>query len=410
MTAHHRPRTRLRALTAVACTAALGAALLTGATPAASASASASASTSARAEDPPGRKVVGTYTNWGVYGRDSHIKDLRTSGAAERLTHIRYFHGRVEERGCFPGDAYADFDRHYGAAQSVDGTADTWDQPVWGNVNQLRKLKKLHPRLKVVWSFTDWSRLGDLGESPAEARRFARSCRALVEDPRWGDVFDGIDIDWQYPHPGDESFRTLMSAMRAEFGGDLVTATVSGDAAPGGTIDAIDYAEAADDVDWFNLMTYRLYGRHETRGPTAPHAPLRAYPGIPHRYATVDAAIRKLKDHDVPAGKLLLGVSFEGHGWTGVTRSTPGGTATGPAQGTEQPAVDLYRALKTRCPATGRAGGTAYAHCGAEWWSYDTPDTIADKVAYGKRQRLGGTFLWELSGDTPGGELIKAVR
>ena len=37
--------------------------------------------------------------------------------------------------------------------------------------------------------------------------------------------------------------------------------------------------------------------------------------------------------------------------------------------------------LKTSCPATGTVGGTAYAHCGSNWWSYDTPATIAGKMS-----------------------------
>ncbi|MEU5162710.1 glycosyl hydrolase family 18 protein [Streptomyces sp. NPDC020875] len=412
MIADHRPRTRLRALIAVACSAALGAALLAGTVPVASASPSAAAPSGTSPQDrhDQGNKVVGTFTNWSAYHPNRHIKNLHTSGAAGKLTHIRYFHGVVESRGCYPGDPDTDFGKYYSAEDSVDGVADSWQQPGWGSVNQLRKLKRLYPRLKVVWSFTRWSWLEDLGESPDEARRFARSCRALVEDPRWGDVFDGIDIDWEYANRGDESFRTLMSAMRAEFGGDLVTATIPGDAAPGGGIDATDFAEAADDVDWFHVMTYQLYGRHETLGPTAPHAPLRAYPGIPQRYATVDAAVRKLREQDVPARKLLLGISFQGYGWRGVTRSAPGGGAAGPAWGTGNPGVDHYRVLRSLCPAGGRIAGTAYAHCGTDWWSYDTPDTVAEKVTYGKRQGLGGTFLWELASDTPDGELMNAVR
>ncbi|MFF0447523.1 glycoside hydrolase family 18 protein [Streptomyces sp. NPDC004609] len=413
MTTPHRPRTRLRVLIAAACTAALGATLLTG-TPTASARESepvAMAPPAATAPiAPPRNKVVGTYTSWSIYGRNFHVKDIQTSGSAAKLTHIRYFHGYVGSTGCQLGDGYADFNKFYHAAQSVDGVADTWEQRVWGNFNQLRKLKKLNPGLKVLLSFDGWSWLNDLGEAPADAKALARSCHAVVEDPRWADVFDGIDIDWKYPNGGRKSLRKLMSAMRAEFDDDLVTATITADAAPGGGIDAADHEGAADHVDWFNVMTYGLYHTSHTRGPTAPHSPLRAYPGIPRRYATTDAAIRKLKDLGIPAGKLLLGISFEGHGWTGVTRQTPGGTATGPAQGTYEPGADHYRVLKATCPATGRVGGTAYAHCGTDWWSYDTPDTVAGKAAYGKRQGLGGTFLWDLSGDTPDGELIKAIR
>ncbi len=55
-------------------------------------------------------------------------------------------------------------------------------------------------------------------------------------------------------------------------------------------------------------------------------------------------------------------------------------------------------------------GGTAYAKCGDQWWSYDTPETIGTKMAFKDAQGMGGTFFWELSGDTSNGELIKAIR
>ena len=63
-----------------------------------------------------------------------------------------------------------------------------------------------------------------------------------------------------------------------------------------------------------------------------------------------------------------------------------------------------------RCPANGTVAGTAYAFCGGQWWSYDTPSTIAGKMTYTRNQSLGGAFFWELSGDTTNGELITAIR
>jgi chitinase len=53
--------------------------------------------------------------------------------------------------------------------------------------------------------------------------------------------------------------------------------------------------------------------------------------------------------------------------------------------------------------------GTAYAYCGNNWWSYDTPATIGGKMTYARGQGLGGAFFWELSGDTGNGELITAI-
>jgi chitinase len=46
----------------------------------------------------------------------------------------------------------------YTAATSVDGVADTWDAgALRGSFNQLRKLKRLYPGLKVIWSFGGWT-------------------------------------------------------------------------------------------------------------------------------------------------------------------------------------------------------------------------------------------------------------
>jgi chitinase len=104
-----------------------------------------------------------------------------------------------------------------------------------------------------------------------------------------------------------------------------------------------------------------------------------------------------------------LGIGFYGRGWTGVTQDAPGGTATGPAAGTYEQGIEDYKVLKTKCPATGTVAGTAYAHCGSDWWSYDTPSTIAGKMTYAKNQGLRGAFFWEFSGDTSNGELVTAL-
>jgi chitinase len=71
--------------------------------------------------------------------------------------------------------------------------------------------------------------------------------------------------------------------------------------------------------------------------------------------------------------------------------------------------MEDYKVLAGRCPPTGTVGGTAYARCGAQWWSYDTPDTIRGKVSYARSRSLGGVFAWELSGDTPDGALVTAL-
>lgn len=368
---------------------------------------------------PGGDKIrLGYFTNWGVYQRNYHVKNLVTSGSADKLTHINYAFGNVSGGQCVIGDAYADYQKTYDAASSVDGVADTWDQPIAGNFNQLRKLKQRYPNLKILWSFGGWTWSGGFGQAAQNPAAFAESCYRLVEDPRWADVFDGIDIDWEYPNAcglscdtsGQASLRNLMAALRARFGqNSLVTAAVTADATPGGKIDAADYAGAAQYMDFVNVMTYDFFGAWAASGPTAPHSPLTSYPGIPINDFTSSAAIQKYLAKGIPAAKLNLGIGFYGRGWTGVTQGAPGGSATGAAPGTYEQGIEDYKVLRNTCPPTGTVAGTAYAHCGANWWSYDSPATIAGKMAYVKNLQLGGAFFWEFSGDTANGELITAI-
>ncbi|MFC9160270.1 glycosyl hydrolase family 18 protein [Streptomyces fungicidicus] len=377
--------------------------------------------TTGNTEEPPptGDKVkLGYFTEWGVYGRNYHVKNLVTSGSAAKITHINYAFGNVVNGQCKLDDSYAATDKAYTADQSVSGTADTWDQPLRGNFNQLRQLKAKYPHIKVLYSFGGWTYSGGFGQAAQNPAAFAKSCKQVVEDPRWADVFDGIDIDWEYPNAcgltcdtsGPAAFKNLSQALRAEFGNDyLITAAITADGSAGGKIDAADYGGAAQYLDWYNVMTYDYFGAWDKAGPTAPHSPLNSYNGIPKEGFNSAAAISKLRAKGVPASKLLLGIGFYGRGWTGVSQAAPGGTATGPATGTYEAGIEDYKVLKNSCPATGTVAGTAYAHCGNNWWSYDTPATINTKMAWAKSQGLGGAFFWEFSGDTANGELVGAI-
>jgi chitinase len=368
---------------------------------------------------PTGGKVkLGYFTEWGIYGRNYNVKNLVTSGSASKITHINYAFGNVTNGQCAIGDSYADYDKAFTADQSVSGVADTWDQPLRGNFNQLRELKVKYPSIKVIWSFGGWTWSGGFAQAAKNPAAFAQSCYNLVHDPRWSDVFDGIDIDWEYPNAcgltcdssGPAAFKNLMAALRAKFGNELVTAAVTADGSAGGKIEATDYAGASSYVDWYNVMTYDFFGAWDAQGPTAPHSPLTSYSGIPKAGFTTADAMAKFKAQGVPANKLLIGIGFYGRGWTGVTQDAPGGTATGPAAGTYEQGIEDYKVLKSSCPATGTVAGTAYAHCGSNWWSYDTPATIAGKMSWAKSQGLGGAFFWEFSGDTSNGELVSAIN
>jgi chitinase len=371
------------------------------------------------------KKVVGYFTNWGVYDRNFQVKDLDTDGAAGKLTHLLYAFGSVKDGRCAATDSWADYEKPITAAASVDGVADAADAPLRGNFGQLRKLKKKYPQLKVVWSFGGWNDSGGFTTAAQDPAAFASSCRQLIDDPRWKGVFDGVDVDWEYPNAcglscdksGPDALAKVLTALRSSLGKQaVVTAAVPADI---DKLKASDYKAAAAQADWLGAMTYDYFG---TAGDgdaggadlqdvhhTALQSPLSTYSGIPRPTATTTATIDQLLSMGVPPAKILLGVPFYGRGWTGVSSAAPGGTASGPAKGRYETGLEDYAILAERCPPTGDAGGTAYGHCGDQWWSYDTPDTIKGKTSYAASKSLGGVFAWELSGDTQKGDLLNAV-
>ncbi|MCF2434157.1 glycosyl hydrolase family 18 protein [Streptomyces thinghirensis] len=374
----------------------------------------------AAAPDPqPGEEVkLGYFTNWGVYGRNYHVKNLVTSGSAEKITHINYAFGNVQGGKCTIGDAYADYDKAYTADQSVDGVADTWDQPLRG-FNQLRKLKAQYPHIKVLFSFGGWTWSGGFPDAVKNPAAFAKSCHDLVEDPRWADVFDGIDLDWEYPNAcglscdttsAPNAFSTMMKAMR-ESSATTWSPRPSPPTPPtAARSEAADYGAAAQYIDWYNVMTYDFFGAWAKNGPTAPHSPLTSYDGIPQRASTPPRRSPEFKAAGVPAAKLLPRHRLLRRGWTGVTQS-PRPAARRPARrpARTRRASRTTRSSRTaaRPPAPSPAPRTR--HCGSNWWSYDTPATVKSKMDWAEQQKLGGAFFWEFSGDTANGELVSAI-
>jgi chitinase len=156
-----------------------------------------------------GRRSVGYFVQWGIYRRNYLVKNIVTSGSATKLTHINYAFPDISDTlACASGDTFADYDKAFDASESVDGVADpTTAGTLRGNFNQLRKPKLMYPHLKVVISIGGWTWSDKFSDAalPANRAAFVSSCidRYIkgnfapgIVDPT---VFDGIDIDWEYP-------------------------------------------------------------------------------------------------------------------------------------------------------------------------------------------------------------------
>src|SRR5207253_2095146 len=136
---------------------------------------------------PPARAAVGPnsthvtayFTQWSIYRRNFTLYNVQANGQADRLTHINYAFGDISPSyQCATVDAFADYNKIFKAGESVDGVADTSSQPLKGNFNELRKLKLLHPNLKVIMSIGGWSLSANFSQAamPANRAAFMASC------------------------------------------------------------------------------------------------------------------------------------------------------------------------------------------------------------------------------------------
>lgn len=327
-------------------------------------------------------KKVGYFTQWGVYGRDFQVQDLEANGSADKLTHINYAFGNVSAEGkCFTGnvpgeaDAWADYVRPLDAENSVDGIADTWEQPLAGNFNQLRELKAKHPGLKVLISLGGWSwstHFSDAALTPASRKAFVESCIDLYikgnlpqDGARGGagaaaGVFDGIDLDWEWPgsagdtdtkfRPEDKrNFTELVKEFRTQLdayarSGQRKTPyelTAFVPTAPAKIDAGFDVRRIMRDLDFVTLQGYDFHVSGEST--TAQQSALYARGDF-----SVDGTVDAWRQRGAPAHKLVMGMPFYGQGWTGVSGGGDGmgQPATGPAPATWAAGYEDYKETK----------------------------------------------------------------
>ena len=399
-------------------------------------------------------EVVGYFIEWGIYGRQYFVKNVETSGSAAKLSVINYAFGNVapasaDDPGvvCKLADEWADYQRPWTAEESVDGQEVTWPRPILGNFQQLQALKALHPKLKVSISLGGWTfskYFSDAALTKASRERLVSSCIDLfikgnIPDPGWGGmggpgaaagVFDGIDLDWEWPgsegnagniiRPEDKQnftklareFRKQLDEYGEETGKDyLLTAFLPADS---GKIDAgFEADEIFDSLDFGTVQGYDLHGTWE---PTTNHQSnlftSNRDPADP-RYS-VDKTVKAYLKRGAPSRDLVVGVPFYSRGWTGVGSASNGlyQSSTGAAPGVWEAGVNDYKVVKALTGFTrywDRRAGAAWLYDGSTFWTYDDPLVMELKAQYVRKHKLGGLMFWELSGDTPDGELIDAI-
>jgi GH18 family chitinase len=415
---------------------------------------------------------VGYYTSWSTYANAFYPKNLDTQGIAGKLTTLNYAFENIDPVNltCMEAnkpssadesdpngndgssDAYADYQKEYTSDNSVDGTSDTWSQPLRGNFNQLRELKAKYPNLKILVSIGGWTYskfFSDVAATDASRKKFVASCIDMYvkgnlpqvgDDPAGGPgagagIFDGFDIDWEFPGSGNghlgnhvsaqdgANYTALLQEFRTELdalGGPHYMLTAALPAGPT-EIANLNIPSIAGALDLGDVMTYDFHGAFETTGPANFQAPLYDAPASPAFGTgfTANDAIDSYIASGFPSAKLTLGVPFYARGWTGVPDGGQYGryqTATGPTAAfplSQEAGVADWKELE----AAGLTGTTYYDADSESTWIYDgtnfysteTPFSLAVKRQYIQQMNLGGVMMYSLEADDSSSTLLNAA-
>ncbi|MBE9608456.1 glycoside hydrolase family 18 protein [Chitinilyticum piscinae] len=368
---------------------------------------------------------VGYFTAWG-HGDGFYVKNIETSGQAKKLTVINYAFANVVNNKCVIGQPDDDYLKPIPSEYTLDGKEDKGDNGLFGHWNQLKQLKKANPNLKVVISLGGWtwSKYFSDAALPANREAFVKSCvdQFVKGDVEKGGkivpglakgVFDGIDIDWEYPgssgNAGNivraedtENYTALLQEFRKQLNAvDKNLLLTIAAPAPSSKTATIELNKIHAPLNWINIMTYDFSGGWSS--VTGHNANLL---GTKKDSGSVDGSVKDYLEAGVPANKIVVGVPFYGYGWK-VSKTDNNGmyqAVSAKAKGRLEEGQDKYDVVKTKPGKLFRDEATqsAWKFDGKEVWTFDDADTMKAKVDFVKKNKLAGVMVWELSGDKTG--------
>jgi len=223
-------------------------------------------------------------------------------------------------------------------------------------------------------------------------------------------IFDGFDLDWEFP--ASTADKQNLTALLAEFRRQLdavkpgLTLSIAG---PNGrwAYQYIDIPQVQKYLNFINVMTYDYDGPWKDN--TGLVAPLYRSLKDPEPNNNASATVEGYLESGLAPEKLIFGVPFYGYEWTNVANLDNGLFEPGDSLGqgsaynsivNVQSKFRQYRDAVTQSP---------YLFDGYNYWTYEDATSINFKMAYVRKQNLGGVMVWNLSQDLSNATLLNAV-
>lgn len=359
-------------------------------------------------------RIVGYFPYWASYREGRSMSSIDT----KKLSHFIYGYFDLDSNGDLQvGDSFS-------ALQQNQAT--TKGGKISGNLNAFQQLKIGNENLKVMVAVGGWNwskNFSTVLKNPLKRQHFIES--ALEYLNTYG--FDGYQFDWRNPEVGGAAgnsrnpndmenylffLQELSSACEEQNLNCEISITVPAmpHARP-----SWNFQELAKYVNFFTVLTSDFVGSWSQR--TGHKAPL--YKDSAHPQASIASIVREIKSAGLPAEKLVLYVSVDGTSWKGVSSENDGlhqghsgvpyGTwdnnETGPT------GVVAYREIESLIDSgeyqlrwdESVAASSLYSSDKQQFITFESVDSLQEKLIFSDAERLGGIALWEMTGDADNG-------
>ena len=342
--------------------------------------------------------VIGYFAQWSIYSRGYLVSQVEAS----KLTHLLYaFYNPVydvtnDTASLVSLDPNADYDHNLSGLLT--------NEPVKGNIGELKLLKQNNPHLKILISVGGWTKSQHFPAIAASQNARETLAQSMVDFMTTYPWIDGFDLDWEFPvrggteglervngstvpeqphTPNDhKNLVYLLKEMRETFDasgmqskeisiamGNNVEHAASQFIGPGNeaannmTENVMDFCDFVTFFgydfggNWFDITCYNapLFGGDHVNDPLHnANGRNQVLSELVHVYLT---------DVGIPADKLVMGLPFYGKLFEGVatTNSDPNNPGLyeyapripNPNCGLDEPPIGTWDVLTLSCEKTG---------------------------------------------------------